>query len=132
MVGASWPRLDRCRAFPSPNYQWFKENAKSTFDVVYFPLWTFEALDDANTVFNWASMTKLLLNLITSLHFVGTARFTLTMDLKFYDRGIVSIDKAFSTYFKSYDAIHCQGTSGHVCRFAETLPFTRLSSQPRF
>jgi hypothetical protein len=90
-------------AFPSPNYQWFKENAKSSFDVVYFPLWTFDELDCANERLQLGIDDTTLAQ--RYYKFGGTARFSLTKDLKLYTRGVVSLDKAFSTYFKSYEGL---------------------------
>jgi hypothetical protein len=119
-LGAS--RTNRCIAFPSPNYQWFKENEKSpAHEFIYFPLWTFEELEYANHFLQLGIDDEDLAK--RYYKFGGIARFTLTSNKNFYDQGVNSLQLAYDYYFRTYDDLMdaFKTARNHLSKSADVL-----------
>jgi uncharacterized membrane-anchored protein YitT (DUF2179 family) len=89
--------------FPAPTIIGSKKMLKVTLMLYIFPCGLLASLNLPTYIFSWELLKKHYMRAFNK--FGGSARFILTTDLKFFEREVVSLEKAFSIFFKSYEQL---------------------------
>ena len=101
------PDLEPCDnkmvCFTSPNYYWLDKMEKAEYHVeLYFPVWTLEELWEANELLEIGLDSKIIKERF--LLFGGSARYCLTLNNRFYDKGVNQLESK-SRAITSFDDI---------------------------